>query len=73
MLWIFGIVVLLVALLLVPNALYAFRQFLSNRNAVWLTTYMGFLILLAYLLVHITTRTVDLVQKAKEVYDEPGP
>ena len=73
MLWIFGIIVLLVAVLLIPNALYAFRQFLSNRNLVWLTTYMSFLILLAYLLVHVTTRTVDLVQKAKEVYEEPGP
>lgn len=73
MLWIFGIIVLLVALLLIPNSLYAFRQFLSNRNRVWLTTYMSFLILLAYLLIHITTRTVDLVQRAKETYSEPGP
>ena len=73
MLWAFGIIILLVGILLVPNALYAFRQFLSNRNLVWLIVYMGFLILLGYLLVHITTRTVDLVQRAKEVYEEPGP
>jgi hypothetical protein len=73
MLWTFGIIILLVALLLIPNALYAFRQFLSNRNIVWLMVYFGFLILLAYLLIHVTTRTMDLVQKAKEVYLEPGP
>ncbi len=64
---------MLVALLLIPNALYAFRRFLADRNLVWLSVYMGFLIFLAYLLIHVTTRTVDLVQKAKEVYEEPDP
>ena len=73
MLWIFGIIALLVAVLLVPNALYAFRRFLSNRNLVWFSVYMSFLILLGYLMIHITSRTADLVIKAKEVYDEPGP
>ncbi len=73
MLWIFGIVVVLVALLVVPNALYAFRQFLANRDLLWVTVYFGFLLLLGYLLLHMTTRTVELVQTAKEVYLAPDP
>ena len=71
MLWIFGIVVFLVALLLIPNALYAFRQFLANRNLLWLSVYLGFLLLLAYLLLHVTSRTVELVQTAKETVLAP--
>ena len=73
MLWAFGIIVLLTGVLLIPNALYAFKQFLANRNLVWMATYMGFLILLAYLLIHVTTRMADLVQSAKEAYMAPDP
>ena len=73
MLWAFGIIVLLVAVLLIPNALYAFRRFLSNRNKVWFVTYMTFLILLAIILIHVATRTMTIVQNAKEVYLEPDP
>jgi hypothetical protein len=73
MLWAYGIVFLLVIALVIPNGLYAFRQYLANRNLVLLTVYFGFLMLLAYLLLHVTTRTAELVQTAKEVYEEPGP
>jgi hypothetical protein len=73
MLWVYGIIVILVAILLIPNALYAFRKFLQDRNMLLLIIYFVFLILLAYLLLHVTTRMTELVQTAKEVYEEPGP
>ncbi len=70
MLWIYGIIVLLVALLVIPNALYAFRKFLENRNLLLFLVYLGFLALLAYLLLHVSSRTAELVQTAKAVYTE---
>ena len=73
MLWAYGIIVVLVAMLLIPNALYAFRKFLDDRNLLLLMTYFAFLLLLGYLLLHITKRTAELVQTAKDVYAEPGP
>jgi len=73
MLWVYGIVFILVLALVIPNGLYAFRQYLTNRNLMLLFTYFGFLVLLAFLLLHVTTRTAELVQTAKEVYEEPGP
>ena len=73
MVWIYVIVLILVGYLLISNGLYAFRQFLSNRNHLLLGTYFFFLIVLGYLLLHVTKRMMDLVQTAKEVYTEPGP
>jgi uncharacterized membrane protein len=71
MIWGFVIIVLLTGLLLIPNALYAFRQFLTNRNLVWLSVYFFFLLALGYLVLHLATRTVQIVQTAKEVLAEP--
>ena len=72
MLWVYGIVFFLVVALVVPNGLYAFRQYLANRNILLFVLYLSFLALLAYLLLHITKRTAEIVQTAKEVYAEPG-
>jgi peptidoglycan/LPS O-acetylase OafA/YrhL len=72
-LWAFVVIAVLVAVLLVPNGVYAFRQFLAHRNLLWLTAYFFFLFLLGYLLLYVSRRTVELVQAAKEVYEEPGP
>ena len=71
MLWGFIAIVVLTAFLLIPNALYAFREFLTNRNLVWLAVYFFFLFALAYLVVHLTTRTVQIVQTANEFLNEP--
>ena len=73
MLWVYGIVVVLVAILLIPNALYAFRKFLEYRNILLLALYFVILLLLGFLLLHMTRRTAELVQTAKEVSAEPGP
>ena len=73
MLWVYGIVVVLVAILLIPNALYAFRKFLEDRNILLLALYFVILLLLGFLLLHMTRRTAELVQTAKEVSAEPGP
>ncbi len=72
MIWIFGVIVLLLAVLMIPNALYAFRKFLEDRNLLVFCVYLGFLVMLAYLVIHATTRLGDLVQTAKEVYTEPA-
>jgi len=73
MIWAFGVIILLVGVLLIPNALYAVRRFMASKDRVWFVTYMTFLIALAYLLIHIAVRTVDVVQSAKEVYLDPDP
>lgn len=72
MIWVFGIIVLLLAVLMIPNALYAFRKFLEDRNVLVFCVYLGFLVILAYLVLHVTTRLGELVQTAKEVYTEPA-
>ena len=69
----FVIIVVLTALLLVPNGLYAFRRFLAERNLLWLVVYFIFLTALGFLLVHVTRRTVEIVQTAQEVLAEPDP
>lgn len=74
MLWSIGpfvIIVLLTAALLVPNALYAFRRFLVEHNLLWLVTYFIFLIGFGHLVVHVTTRTMQIVQTAREIMDQP--
>lgn len=68
----FVVIVLLLALLLIPNALYAFRKFLEDRNLIVFCVYLGFLVMLAYLVIHVTMRLGDIVQNAKEVYTEPA-
>jgi hypothetical protein len=71
LLWSFVIIVVLTGLLLIPNALYAFRRFLVERNLVWLVVYLILLTSLGYLLLHVTRRTVELVQTAKEELNRP--
>jgi hypothetical protein len=66
MIWAFAVIVVLIGILLIPNALYAFRKFLEDRNLVWIVAYMFFLFLLGYFLYLLTTRTVNTVLKAKE-------
>ncbi len=73
MLWIYGTVVLLVACLVIPNALYGFRKFLEDRNRLVFTVYFGLLVLLCSLVLHTTARTAEFVQAAKEIYTDPGP
>jgi len=70
-LWPFIVIVALTGLIMIPNALYAFRNYLANRNLIWLTVYFIFLLSFAGLVVHVTTRTIEIVQKAKEILNEP--
>jgi hypothetical protein len=73
MIWVYVAVVFLVGLIVIPNALYAFRKFLENRNFLLLCVYFGFLILLVVLILHVTKRTTELVQDAKNVYMDVEP
>jgi len=70
-LWPFVIIVVLTGLLLIPNGLYAFRRFLAERNLMWLAVYLIFLFALGFLLVHVTRRTVEIVQASKELLAQP--
>lgn len=70
-LWPFVVIVLLAAMIMIPNSLYGFRQYLVNRNLIWLAAYFILLFSFAVLVVHVTTRTIEIVQKAKEVIEEP--
>ena len=65
--WVFAVLVVLLGMLLIPNALYAFRKFLEDRNLVWLVTYMVFLFLLGYFLYLLTTHTLETIFKAREI------
>jgi hypothetical protein len=58
-------------MIMVPNSLYGFRHYLANRNLIWLAAYFILLFSFAVLVIHVTTRTMDIVQKAKEIVDEP--
>ncbi len=70
MIWIYAAVFVLIALLVIPNALYAFRKFLENRNLLLFVVYLGFLALLTYLVLHVTNRTTELAERAQNVYLE---
>jgi hypothetical protein len=65
------VIVLLAALILIPNSLYGFRQYLANRNLIYLVAYFSLLFVFAFLVIHVTKRTVEIVQSAKEVIAEP--
>ena len=67
----FVIVVVLAGLVIIPNALYGFRHYLADRNLIWLVAYFILLFSFASLVVHATTRTVQIVQTARELLDQP--
>jgi hypothetical protein len=69
--WPFIVIVVLAAMVLIPNSLYGFRQYLANRNLIWLVTYFILLFAFAGLVIHVTSRTIEIVQAAKEIIDEP--
>lgn len=71
MLKLFWIVVLLVALLLIPNARYAVRQYMADRNKLIFTVYMVLLITLGYMVVSLTTHLLEFVQTSQEVIETP--
>ena len=64
-------IVVLAGAVMVPNALYGFRHYLANRNLLWLIVYFVLLLSFAGLVVHVTTRTLEIVQKAREILDQP--
>jgi uncharacterized membrane protein len=70
-LWPFLIIVALTGLVMVPNALYGFRQYLSNRNLIWLAAYFILLFSFAFLVVHVTKHTLEIVEQAKELLAQP--
>ena len=70
MVWIYVVVGLLVAALLIPNGLYAIRQFLARRDLVWLAVYLILLIFLGYLFLHVTTRVLEINKSLQETFSE---
>jgi membrane-anchored protein YejM (alkaline phosphatase superfamily) len=70
-LWPFVVIVVLTGFIMVPNALYGFRHYLAHRNLIWLAAYFILLFSFAFLVLHVTRRTVEIVAQAKEVLLQP--
>ena len=66
MLWIFWIIVVLIALLLIPNALYAVRYSISTKKRAWFVLYAVFLAMLGFILSQLSVRAFQFIQTAKE-------
>lgn len=66
MLRIYWIVVGLSSALVLINAKKAIRKFFTDRNAPYLVVYIFFLLVLAYLLIFITSQVIDLVATAQQ-------
>ena len=67
----FWVVVVMVALLWIPNTRYAVRQYLANRNKLLFTVYMVLLIGLGFMLISITTHVLTLAQASQEILNAP--
>ena len=72
MLILFWVIVALVGILLIKNARYAFRQYLTDRNRLILSLYFLFLFILGYMVIRITFRVISLVQVATEDTNRPN-
>ena len=64
-------VIALVGVLWFKNTRYAVRQYLANRQKLLFTVYMVFLVTLGYLIIHVTTRMMLLVQASQDVLNVP--
>jgi len=71
MLKLFWVIVVLVAFLLIPNARYAVRQYMADRNKLIFTVYMVLLIFLGYMVVSLTTHFMEFAQISQEVIEAP--
>jgi hypothetical protein len=67
MLKVFWIVIALIAVIGYKNTRYAIKQYFANRNYTLFTVYMALLLGLAFLLVHVTTRVIDLAQSSADM------
>lgn len=66
MLILFWVVVALTLVLILRNARYALRQYVSDRNKLILSLYFIFLLGLGYMIIRITARVMNLVETATE-------
>ncbi len=66
MLTLYWVVVGLSGLLVAVNAKKAVRKFFTDHNAPYFVLYMGLLLILAYLLVSVTSHVIDIVKTAEE-------
>lgn len=73
MFWAFGIVVVLVAIILIPNVIEALRRYSRDRNPLLLSLSLMFLAVLSFQFLHLTKRTAEVVQSAKDVYADVEP
>lgn len=63
---IYWVVVGLLALLVIANARKAARKFFTDHNAPYFVVYMVFLLILAYLLLYVTSQVIDITKMAQE-------
>jgi hypothetical protein len=66
MVWIFWVVVALVALFVSQNVRYALKQYWANHQRAVFTVYVVFLILFVYLVLHLTTHVLTFTQEARQ-------
>ena len=67
----YWVVAVLVGVLWFKNTRYALKQYLANRQKMIFTIYMAFLLILGFLIVHVTSRVMSLVQASQDVIDAP--
>src|SRR5579859_2732563 len=60
----FWVITALTGILMSRNARYALRQYASDRNRLILTLYMALLVGFGYLVLHTTSRVMELVLAA---------
>lgn len=59
------VIAALVVALVFKNTRYAIRQYFADRNRAILTVYLSFLMLLGYLILHMSYRLIDAIQKSE--------
>lgn len=67
----YWIVAVMVGVLWYRNTRYAIKQYFANRSYTLFTVYMVLLIGLGYLIIHVTTRTMELAQASQDVLNIP--
>ncbi len=63
----FWVVVGLTGILLFKNSRYALREYMADSKRLMLIMYFVFLFILAYMVIHITSRLMNLVQQSREL------
>ena len=73
MLYLFWVIAFLLAALFFTDVRYGIRGYLSHRDWPVLTVYLGFLLVLGFLVIHLTLRLIGFIQLAQETMEPAMP